>query len=206
MSGSKRSYNENVVRKYQWDRLAILLRYKQNNEFLYFEQDTLVYEEDAFHWTLTSVGQREGKLNIIGYDHEGQKRFKWNVGTTLLYVFHRIPENADYFDIRKKHIEFEDFRGFMASQDYPSDEKIRGWVLDALETNECIPSIFRPEVSVREAHVTLSGNIYPKVARDAAIKAAWSAPGVRDVLNKMRLLRRGQAAPLLAHIGLQVES
>jgi len=105
-----RSYNENVVGKYRWDRLAILLRYKQNNEFLYFEEDTLIYDEKAFRWTLTSAGQREDKLNIIGYDQEGQKWFKWNVGTTLLYVFHRIPESADYFEIRKKHIKFEEFR------------------------------------------------------------------------------------------------
>lgn len=199
------SYNENVVRKYRWDRLAILLRYKQNNEFLYFEEDALIYDENAFHWTLTSAGRRESKLNIIGYDWEGQKKFKWNVGTTLLYVFHRIPEDADYFEIRKKCIEFEDFRAFMASQDYPSDEKIRDWILDTLETNERILSIFRPEVTVHEACVTLSGDIYPKVARDTAIKAAWSVPGVRDVYNRMRLLHESQAAPLLARNSLQAE-
>jgi len=93
----------------------------------------------------------------------------------------------------------------MAGQDYPSDEKIRGWALDALETDEHILSIFRPEVTVHKARVTLSGDIYPKAARDAAIRAAWSAPGVRDVLNEMRLLRKSQTAPLLARIGLQAE-
>lgn len=189
------SFVKNVIQKYKWQKLAILLRFKQNSEFLYFEEDVVNYNPDDYEWEPTTAGKRENKLNIIGYkkDKEGKldktrKKFKWNVGTTLLYVFHDIPENADYFEIRKKFIDPKMFRDFMEKQSYPTDEQIKAWVRDAIELNENIPAEYKPkeeDTLVNKACVTVSGKIPPKADRKALreelIKTLWSTPCIRDV-------------------------
>ncbi|HEX7315438.1 MAG TPA: hypothetical protein VF297_16060 [Pyrinomonadaceae bacterium] len=205
-----RSYVDNVVKKYNWHKLAILLRYKQNNEFLYFEEDAIPYDPADYVWEPTSVGERHKKRNIIAYekDANGQavkkrKKFKWNAGTTLLYVFHDIPTNADYFEIKKKHIDEDAFRLFMEEQGYPSDEEIQAWILDAIETNEDIDRQLMPDIAVSNAVVKVSGEIHPKKSRDALLKTIWATPCVRDVEDKdLVLLSDTKAKKKLSQLGL----
>lgn len=98
-------YNTRVVDKYQWDRISILFRFQDNTEFIYIEEPAVHYDPEGYTWRPTGRGD-VGKRNIAAYDSNGRQVFRWNSGTTLLYVVHHIPKDADLFTIEKRRISF----------------------------------------------------------------------------------------------------
>lgn len=92
------SFNRDVAAKYSWNKMAILLRFQHNSEFIYFEEEVVPYDPSGYRWEWTG----RGRGNIAAYDSEGKQRFRWNFGTTLLYVVHDIPTDSDVFTVEKK--------------------------------------------------------------------------------------------------------
>ena len=105
------SYNINTVRKYSWSRISVLLRSSKNEEFLYFEEDAVEYDPADYKWDWVSRGARVSATNIAAVDRATRRqKFRWNAGTTLLYVVHDIPKDADIFRIRRRILGIEDLR------------------------------------------------------------------------------------------------
>jgi osmotically-inducible protein OsmY len=57
---------------------------------------------------------------------------------------------------------------------------------DALK-RQALREAHRVQVTVENGTVTLKGSVHSWQERDAAQGAAWSAPGVRDVVNQLTL-------------------
>jgi osmotically-inducible protein OsmY len=105
-----------------------------------------------------------------------------------------IPADADYFEIRKKSVDIEKLRVFMDGQGYPTDEEITSAITAALEVNEEIDQQFLPTITVKDAVVTVKGEIDTANARKALLKTVWATPGVRDVVDQMKILSKRQLA------------
>ncbi len=100
-------YNKEIVRKYEWDIISILLRNKDNTEFIYFEEPADEYDLDAYTWRPTKRAKGENR-NIAGYDRKGRLCFKWNSRGKQFYVVHDIPKDADVFKISPRKLKVTD--------------------------------------------------------------------------------------------------
>ncbi len=91
-------YNREIVRRYHWDIIAILLRSHDNKAFIYFEEPAVEYRPAMYSWRPTQRAKGDNR-NIAGYDQHSDLKFKWTSRGKQLYVVHDIPSDADYFTI-----------------------------------------------------------------------------------------------------------
>ncbi|WP_217925144.1 hypothetical protein [Miltoncostaea oceani] len=104
------AFNERVVGRYAWDRIAILLRLPgpQLSEFIYWTQPAQTYDPAQWWWR-DSGRARPGNRNICAYrrtiDPDGPTRpaaLRWTSGGKQLYIRYRIPPDADVFRVEHR--------------------------------------------------------------------------------------------------------
>ncbi len=100
-------YNESRVKAYVWDVIAILFRFQNNTEFVYFEEPAIEYPPNDFTWKSTGRARR-GNRNIAGYDKQGRQKFRWTSAGLQFYVVHDIPRDADLLTIKIERMTVED--------------------------------------------------------------------------------------------------
>ncbi len=105
------AYNRDIIDKYQWHKIGILFRFMENTQFIYFDEEAVHYNPSDYRWDWVTRGSNTSDRNILAIRKSTNRQaFRWNFGTTLLYVYHDIPSDADVFSIRKQSLDIETLR------------------------------------------------------------------------------------------------
>lgn len=99
-------HNEQIVKRYKWDVIAILLRVG-TREFIYWEERPPALYKLADYWWKDSGRATGSNRNINGYsiavskemDPLPRAKFKWTSGGKQFYVLYQIPTDADVWEI-----------------------------------------------------------------------------------------------------------
>lgn len=69
----------------------------------------------------------------------------------------------------------------------PTDQDIENYIANALNNDSHVARETDIHVTVHDGHVTLTGVVHSERAKTAAGNCAWTAPGIRDVANKIKV-------------------
>lgn len=115
-------YNEQIVRRYHWDVLAILLRVHGTNEFIYWEERPPAVYVPADYWWQESGKATGGNRNINGYPVSVNRKpplprakFKWTSGGKQFYVLYEIPRDADIWQVQPVRLTSGEVRRMIAA-------------------------------------------------------------------------------------------
>jgi BON domain len=87
-----------------------------------------------------------------------------------------------------------DFSG-LGPRNWPSDARLFEEVCERL-TDDDVVDASEVEVQVNGAEVTLTGTVASRREKRRAENVAWSVPGVRDVMNALRVGERDREVAL----------
>lgn len=110
-------YNEQIVTRYEWHVIAILLRIGEK-EFIYWEERPPVLYNPTDYWWRDSGRATGDNRNINGYPKDispdnhplPRAKFKWTSGGKQFYVLYEIPRDADVWTIESLKVTLNDIR------------------------------------------------------------------------------------------------
>lgn len=114
-------YNEQIVGRYRWDVLAILLRVTDTNEYIYWEERPPAIYNPADYWWQESGRATGSNRNINGYPISVARsqslpraKFKWTSGGKQFYVLYEIPRDADIWQVQPVRLTSDEVRRMIA--------------------------------------------------------------------------------------------
>jgi len=110
-------YNEQIVAKYQWHVLSILLRVEARG-FIYWEEKPPAVYRPGDYWWQDSGRATGSNRNINGYPRAvaattrplPRAKFKWTSGGKQFYVLYPIPRDADVWEISPTELTLQEVR------------------------------------------------------------------------------------------------
>lgn len=110
-------YNQQIVRRFNWDVIAILLRVG-NREFVYWEERPPAIYVPTDYWWRDSRRATGANRNVNGYPTTvvqarmplPRAKFKWTSGGKQFYVLYQIPRDADVWGIEPVQLTLSEVR------------------------------------------------------------------------------------------------